>query len=172
MNPEDAMPPEIAREIARQADARLMAVMALATAADARATMLCGIFGAGSVGLGAAVLGYLGTEHFASRLVASGAVTAILLFAAAVIAAFAGAPRDFWLAGGKPQALRDWAWNGTQWRSETELLDGTAQRLAVALERDRRLLERESHLVIISLWVAASSVLLGLLTYFLFSRFV
>jgi hypothetical protein len=48
-------PLELAREIARQGETRLMAVMGLATAADARATTLCGIFGAGSIGLGAAV---------------------------------------------------------------------------------------------------------------------
>jgi hypothetical protein len=170
-NHHQMMPVDLAREIARQAETRLMAIMALATAADARATMLCGIFGAASVGLGAAVLTYLGTDHPAARLIASGTVTAVLFLAAAIIAAFAGAPRDFWLAGGMPKALRDWAWEGTRWRSEAEMLDGTAQRLADAIDLDRRLLERESRLVNSSLWVAAAAVILGLTAYFLIPCF-
>jgi hypothetical protein len=170
-NQKVAIPVDLAREIARQAETRLMAIMALATAADSRATMLCGIFGAASVGLGAAVLAYLGTDHHSARLIVTGAVTAVLFLAAAIIAAFAGAPRDFWLAGGMPKALRDWAWEGKRWRSEAEMLDGTAQRLADAIERDRQLLERESRIVISSLWVAAAAVLLGLIAYFLIPYF-
>ena len=165
------IPLELAREIARQAETRLMAIMQLATAADARATTLCGIFGAGSVGLGAAVLAYLGVEHHASRLIATGTVTAVLLLTASIIAGCAGAPRDFWLAGGMPGALRSWAWNGTQWRSEAEMLDGTAQRLAEAIDRDRQLLELESRLVISSLYVAGFSVFVGISVYLIFPCF-
>lgn len=150
-----------------------MAIMALATAADARATLLCGIFGAASVALGAAVLAYLGTDHHSARLIWSGTVTAVLLLAAAGIAAFAGAPRDFYIAGGMPKELRAWAWDrdGARWRSEAEMLDGNAQRLADAIELDRRLLDRESRRVIHSLWVAASAVILGPTAYFVIPCF-
>jgi hypothetical protein len=165
------IPVDLAREIARQAEVRLTAIGGLAVAADARATMLCGIFGAASIGLGAAVLAYLGVDHHVVRLIASGTVTSTLLLAASFIAAFAGAPRNFWLAGGMPNTLRDWAWENGHWRTETEMLDGTAQRLSIAIERDGELLARESLLVISSLWVAASSIALGLLTYCLFPYF-
>jgi hypothetical protein len=171
MNQDTAVPLELAREIARQAETRLMAIMALATAADARATMLCGIFGAGSVGLGAAVLAYLGTDHPSARLIASGTVTAGLLLVASIIVAVAGAPRDFWLAGSMPIILRRYAWNDIGWRSEAEMLDGIAQRLAESIEHDRQLLEQESRRVRFSLWFALAAVLFGPVVYCLFPCF-
>lgn len=163
-----AMPLDLAREIARQAELRLDAVMTLTNGAVVRATMLCGIFGTASVGLGAAVLAYWGTEHASLRLIISGTSTATLLFLAAIMAAFAGAPRDFWIAGGAPHELRTWAWRGTQWRSEAELLDAIAQRLGKAIEADRQILEQESRRVIQSLWVALGSILFGLFVYIAF----
>jgi hypothetical protein len=171
MNQDTPMPLELAREIARQAETRLMAIMALATAADARATMLCGIFGAGSVGLGAAVLAYMGTEKPIWRFIAAAAATAVLLLVASIIAAFAGAPRDFWLAGGTPNILRPYAWKNTEWRSEAEMLDGFAQRLAESIERDCQLLEQESCRVRFSLWFALAAVLSGPVVYYLFPCF-
>jgi hypothetical protein len=171
MNQDTAVPLELAREITRQAETRLMVIMQLAIAADARATMLCGIFGAASVGLGAAVLAYLGSGHPASRLILSWTVTAVLLLAASIIAAFATAPRDFWLAGGMPITLRRYARNDTEWRSEAEMLDGIAQGLAESIERDRELLEQESRRVRFSLWFALAAVIFGPIVYFLFPYF-
>jgi len=129
------IPTALAREIARQGEVRLNAVLALTTLAVNRAIMLCGIFGAASVALCAAVLTYLGTEHYALRLVWSGAATAGLLFLAAVAAAYAAAPRTFALAGGEPDLLRAAAWDGFGWREESYVLDATATRFALALAR-------------------------------------
>jgi len=166
------IPLELAREIARQGEARLNAVMALSTAAVARATMLCGIFGAASIGLVAAVLAYVGTApHPAAELVWAGATTASLLFLAAVLAACAGAPRNFWLPGGMPRALRERAWDEGRWRSESELLDATAAGQAAAIDADRALIERESLIVRGSLWLALASMPIGIATYFVAMRF-
>jgi hypothetical protein len=145
--------------------------MALGTAADARAATFFGIFGAAGVAVGAAVLAYLGTDHHATRLVAAGAVTTVLLLGASVLAGYAGAPRDFWIAGGQPDELRDWAWNGTGWRDEAEILDGTAQRYAKTIELDRQILALESLRVRASMWVAGAAVAGGLVVYWLFPHF-
>jgi hypothetical protein len=55
------MPVELAREIARQGETRLAAIMSLATAADLRATTLTGIFGGASVAFIVAVLASFAT---------------------------------------------------------------------------------------------------------------
>lgn len=46
------MPLELARELSRQGQKRLDALISLATAADLRAATLCGIFGASAVAAG------------------------------------------------------------------------------------------------------------------------
>jgi hypothetical protein len=139
---------ELAREIARQGEARLAAIMSLATAADLRATTLCGIFGTSSVALTGLILG--------------GAVGAAGLFMAAFIAANAGAPRDLFIAGGNPDFLREWSWDAGKWRTEVEMLDATANRYAASIAANRDLLELGSKRVIAALWVAGASLPIGI----------
>jgi hypothetical protein len=136
----EAMPIELAREIARQGDARLSALLALATAADLRATTFRGILGASSIGAGAAVLAVLVSEDRSMSLVAGGSVLAFGLFLGAIFAAWAGVPRDFYLGGGTPDALRAWAWSGDRWRGESEMLDASAFRYAKSIAANDSLL--------------------------------
>lgn len=165
-----AVPPiELAREGVRQGEARLEAVMGLSTAAVARATTLCGIFGAASVTVMAAVLAYLSAEKHAASLVWGGSVTAVTLLAASALAACAGAARQFRIKGGKPTELWDWAWDAERacWRSEVALLKVTGDRLTAAIEDNRRLLRKEGRITNAALIVGLSSLLAGLLTYVL-----
>jgi len=155
------MPVELAREIARQGEARLDAIMDLSTAAVARATTLCGIFGAAGVTITAAVLAYLSSTQPARTLICGGSVTAFLLLVAAGLAAFAGAPRDFRIKGSSPAELTSWAARDSGWRTEVELLKAIGDRLAQAIETDRLLLEREAELIKWSLRFGALAVLLG-----------
>jgi hypothetical protein len=153
---------ELAREIARQGEARLAAIMSLATAADLRATTLCGIFGTSSVALTAAVLASIATGHAITGLILGGAVGAAGLFMAAFIAANAGAPRDLFIAGGNPDFLREWSWDAGKWRTEVEMLDATANRYAASIAANRDLLELGSKRVIAALWVAGASLPIGI----------
>lgn len=165
-NMSNSIPIDIAREIARQGDTRLMALMNLATAADLRATTLCGIFGAAGVAIGAALLAYISTDHAYRGLIISGSLVTLLLFAGAFMAALAGAPRDFYIAGGDPDSLRNWVWDGSEWRDEAALLDATGQRLAEAIEKNRRILESGTNRINIALWLAASAPIVGVIVYF------
>lgn len=160
------IPTELAREIVRQGEARLEAIMGLSTAAVARATTLCGIFGAASVALGAAVLAYLGVENHAAGLVLGGAVTAVMLFVASALAALSGAARNFYIKGGRPAQLLEWAWDAERerWWSEGALLKAIGDRLTKAIDVNGQLLERESRLVNWSLRIGLASVLFGALT--------
>lgn len=125
-------PIELAREIARQGEVRLSSLMSLATAADLRATTLCGICGAGAIGLMAAVLALMasGSDHQSAPLIAGGVASSACLFISAIIAAVSGAPRDFYLNGGNPDTLRNCSWTGAGWRNEIEMLDATGVRYA------------------------------------------
>lgn len=162
MTREVMMSPELAREIARQGEARLAALASLGTASDLRATTLCGIFGAGAVAIGASVLaGIISSHPPAFPLVVSGALAAVGLFLAAIIVGYAAAPRDFYIAGGNPDALRDWSWQGTKWCNEVEMLDATAQRYACSIATNRENLERGSRRVRLALWVGFASPTLG-----------
>jgi hypothetical protein len=160
------IPDQLAAEIVRQGEVRLNAVMTLSTASVARATTLCGIFGGASVALVAGVLAYFATENYSPPLIWAGAATALLLFLASFFSAFAAVPRDFRLAGGMPQNLRESAWGGAQWRSTSWLLDATARGLAEAIEVDRKLVEREAVFVRNALWFAGAAVPAGVVSFF------
>jgi hypothetical protein len=160
-----SMPLELARELARQGEKRLDALMSLATAADLRATTLCGLFGATSVAAGAAVLTYLSSQNAAPELIWGGTVGSVGLFVAALVASIAGAPRDFYISGGSPDRLRSWAWIDGAWCSETAMLEATALRYADTIAKNAKILEEGSARVKASLIIAGSSPLLALLTY-------
>jgi hypothetical protein len=160
------IPIPLAREIARQGEARLTALSSLGTSADLRATTLCGIFGAVAVGVSAAVLANLVSDHPILTLTIGGAVVSLGLFLAAGIVANAAAPRDFYIAGGNPDILREWSWDGGRWRTETEMLDATADRYARSIAVNHENLELGSKRVRAALWVAGASPLVGVLAFF------
>src|SRR6267378_3130012 len=141
--------------------------MSLATAADLRATTLCGIFGTSSVALTAAVLASIATGHAIIGLILGGSVGAAGLFMAAFLAANAGAPRDLFIAGGNPDFLREWSWDAGKWRTEEEMLDATAQRYATSIAANRDLLEIGSKRVVAALCVAGASLPVGTLAFFI-----
>lgn len=161
------MPIELAREIARQGEVKLVAIINLGTAADLRATALCGIFGAAAVGIGAAVLAALASDHPLDNLIAAGAFVSVGLFVAAVIAGIAGAPRDFFVAGGDPDSLREWSWHGRGWYSEAEMLDATGARYAKSIENNKRTLESGACRIKAALIVALASSAFGVAINFL-----
>lgn len=171
-SPNPMMPPGVAEEIARQAELRLESTKDVAAITVARATTLCGIFGAAAVALAAAVLAYLGVDHREAKLIAAGSVAAFILLVASGLAAFAGASRKFRVAGCDPVELREWCWDAqaARWRSESELWDAIGQKLAPAIKENRELLAREGALVNASLGVALAAVVLGTLTYFVWAR--
>jgi hypothetical protein len=161
------MPVELAREIARQGEVRLTAIMSLATAADLRATTLCGIFGTSSVAIAAAVLAGIASDYPLIRLILGGVVVSAGLFMAAIIVAHAGAPRDLFIGGGNPDILREWSWDDGKWRNEVEMLDATASRYAASIAANRKLLELGSRRVRAALWVACTSPPIGVFAFFM-----
>lgn len=163
----NAMPVNVAREIAHQGELRLDALLKLATAADQRATTMCGIFGATCVAVFAGVLALFAASDPDIRLMVGGTVTAVCLFAAAVIAAMAGAPRDFYIGGGSPDLLRNWSWADGGWRDEVAMLDASAQRHAIAIAEDKKLLESGSKRVISSLVLGTAAAPAGIAAYFI-----
>jgi hypothetical protein len=160
------MPIELAREIARQGEARLAAIMGLATAADLRATTMCGIFGASSVAIAAAELASIASGHAVPSVIVAGAAASLALFVAAFLAAYAGAPRDFFIPGGNPDILRQWSWDGGKWRGEAEMLDATACRYATSIAANGRLLERGSKIIKTAFWFAGTSIPIGVAVFF------
>jgi len=163
---EPTAPIELLREIARQGEVRLNSLLALATAADLRATTLCGIFGAAAVGTSAATLASLTVADPNSSLILAGVVASLGLFIAAVVAAISGAPRNFYVGGGNPDRLRDWAWTGEGWRDIGEMLDATAMRYADIIEKNREILEAGSWRIIVSLGIGFASPCLAIIAYF------
>ena len=160
---------EVAREIVRQGEMRLEASLALTSLGVTRATTLCGIFGGAAVALLAALLAYIGAPHHSARLIWAAGITTPLLFAASVLAAVAGASRDFMGVGAIPEKLRTWAANTyrteRRWATETELLETIAEQLDKTIAKNAQLLRYEGRLVNLSLVVALGSLAAGLLAY-------
>ncbi|MGC8519963.1 MAG: hypothetical protein ACP5P4_15815, partial [Steroidobacteraceae bacterium] len=117
----------------------------------------------------AALLAYIGAAHPSLRLVWAGGITASLLLAASIVAAIAGASRDFMGAGAVPKNLRNWAKttyaDERRWATEAELLDALGKQLDEAITKNATLLRCEGLLVNVSLGVALVSLLLGLAAY-------
>ena len=155
------IPIELARELARQGEVRLTALTMLATAADSRATTVCGIFGAASITLAAAVLINFVSAHPTPALILGGSIASLGLFMAATIAARAAQPSDFFITGGSPDLLREWAWSDGKWREETELFDAIANRYAESIKKNGRALELSSKRFCAALWVAGASPLIA-----------
>ena len=100
-----AIPAETIGELHRQAEACLDGTVQVAIAADTRATTLAGIFGGGSVALlaGAATIVAGGNPDKFHALLVSALVAAGAWFVAAMLCAWSGKPRDFFLGGYEPR---------------------------------------------------------------------
>jgi hypothetical protein len=159
------IPTELAREIARQGEVRLAALTTIGIAADSRANMLCGILGATCTAVLAGVVACMALNPPLSRVASAGIVVAATLFASAIVAAWAGVPRDFYVAGGQPKKLRLWSWKGSDWRDEAEMLDASAIRYALLIDRDSRILDAGSKRFMRALILAGAALPLGVLVY-------
>ena len=128
---------DLLREFVRQGEVKLNAILELATAANLRATTLCGIFGTSSVALGGAVLAYAASNHQHLPLILAGIVAGLGFFIAAMVAGWATVPRDFYIAGASPLLpFRTRAWLGRGWCSLDEVLGAMGQRYAEDIAKD------------------------------------
>lgn len=162
---DNQIPVELAREIERQGEVRLAALMTIGIAADSRANALCGILGAICIAVLAGVVACIALNPPLPKVVSAGVVVATALFVSAIMAAWAGAPRDFYIPGGHPKKLRLWSWTDTGWRNEAEMLDASAVRYALLIERNSRILETGSKRFIRALTLAGTALPLGVLVY-------
>lgn len=163
---------DLAREIARQGEVRLTALTSLATAADLRATTFCGIFGATAVAVCAATLANAASDHRIWPLIAAGAFTFIGFFISALMVGVVAMPQDFRVGGGNPDKLREWSWDGSEWRSEAEMLDATVMRYGKSIRENCRVLEDGSRWVIAAFAIAMGSPLANVAAFFLTKYFV
>ena len=161
------MPVELARELARQGEVRLSAILSIATAADQRATTLAGVFGAGAVGMATAALAVLVSDHAVKSLVLGGALTALGFLVATMQAAASAGPVPFYLAGGDPAGLRNWSWTGDDWRSEAQMLEASAMRYSDSIKANTALLESNAAKLRGAFRTALASPLLGAILVFL-----
>jgi hypothetical protein len=159
------IPETVAEELVRQGEVRLSAILNMGIAADARATSLCSIFGAGGVAIGAGLLANVTSDHPINVLIVPGIIASGGLLIAAVISALVASPQYFLIPGGDPAHLRDWSWDKNKWRSQTELLDATAMRYARAIKKDMASLERGAKLLHWALGVAGGSILVAVTVF-------
>jgi hypothetical protein len=146
---------------------RLNAMAGIATAADQRAITLCSVLGAAAIGIGAAVLAETTSDHPLTRLIVPGCIVVMGLLIGAFVAAYAGAPSDFYVSGHDPSELRTWSWNGSGWRSESDLLDAAGQRYANAIAFNKKKLTSGSKSVNIAIFIALTSPIFGLAAFIL-----
>lgn len=164
-----SIPIEIARELVRQGEVNLTAILTIALAADNRANTYCGIFGAAALTIGGAVSANSIAENPFYQLTGPGVIVALGLLVSAVICAFAGSPRDFRIPGANA-ALREWSWDGSKWRSEVEVLDATIIRYGNSIETNRTALAQGGGRLNAALLIALSSFLVGAAYFYLLTR--
>jgi hypothetical protein len=102
-----ALPETTVAIVHKQAEECLAGTVLLATAADSRATTLTGIFGGAAVALLAASATVLAAPEHKTYfpLFVAALVAALLLFAAAILCAYACRPIDYFVAGYEPKYL-------------------------------------------------------------------
>ena len=76
-------------------------------------------------------------------------------------------PEDFYVAGGNPDNLRDWAWDGTTWRSEADFLESTIFRYGKSIKKNGEILEAGSKRIRVACLLAAASPIAGVTAFFL-----
>lgn len=168
----NSIPAGIAREIARQGEVRLSALMSLGTASDARAATLCGIFCTAFIALAAAVLAEFASDRHSMALIWSGTTSGLCMFIAAILAAIACAPGDWYVAGGNPDLWRPWSYSGGKWIDETSMLDALGVQYASAISTDKAILERDSKRVIWAMIFAIVAAPLGVMTFFMVAHYM
>lgn len=156
---------DLLREFVRQGEVKLNAILELATAANLRATTLCGIFGTSSVALGGAVLAYAASNHQHLPLILAGIVAGLGFFIAAMVAGWATVPRDFYIAGASPDSLRTRAWLGRGWCSLDEVLGAMGQRYAEDIAKDTKILAGDAHCVAWAIGIGFAAPWLGIAVY-------
>lgn len=154
----DAMP-----EILKQAETCLAATVALATAADQRATRLTSMLGNAGVALLAGVIALASRTPVDSALIASGATTSLLLFAASFLAAMAARPTKFHIAGYEPRLLLKGA-SDKIWMERYIVEDAQCR-----INKNRKALDRAAWLATAAMYTAAFAVFAGV-AVFLISR--
>lgn len=160
---------ELAREMARQGEVRLAALVTIGVAADSRANTLCGIFFATATGVAAALVACLGFPiKIPTTMFAAGIVVAATLFVAAIIAAISGRPRLFGVPGATPDKLRQWWSANAGWRDEASMLDATAIRYSTLIEQNKHVLEHNGKLFLCALMLAAMALPIGAFVAFAF----
>jgi hypothetical protein len=161
------IPKEVAREIARLGEIRLSASLTLALAADSRAVIVAGFLGVIATTVAVATLAYWIFAHLGGGLIYAGAVVATLLFVAMALALLSARATDFWVAGGDPDSLRSWAWDGEGWRSDTDLLDGSGARYQESISKNGDVLKNNGRLFNMALYIAVAALPAGLMAFLL-----
>lgn len=142
-------------EIHRQGETCLQGTLQLALAADQRATMMAGIFGAGAVALLGAAAGVFGAATpmtNATPLLGALFSTAAVWFVAMVCCALAALPVRFHVTGYEPKNLTNLA-HSTE--AATWILRYTGEDLQKRIDNNRRALDEAG-------WYFKSGVLVGL----------
>jgi hypothetical protein len=96
---------DVLKELVHQGEVCLSDTVRLAIAADARATTLCGIFGAAGVALLAAAAANFASPHGEGAFIVAAIVAGVLFIFASALAAFAARPADFFAGGDEPRRL-------------------------------------------------------------------
>lgn len=132
------IPPEAIKELHRQSEICLQGTLQLALAVDQRAITLTGILGAGSIALAAARVTMLSSVHPNPAMVGAAAITALVLFSAALLCAWAARPSSFHVAGYEPKRMAKAALN------DIWILRYATEDAQVRIDSNRRSLERAS----------------------------
>jgi hypothetical protein len=156
-----AIPDEAVDEIFRNGETCLLGTIALATAADQRATTMAGIFGAGSVALLAMAATLKASASGDSALVLASSITALLFFVSALICAWSARPVDFFVGGYEPSKLAECA-GDPMWMKRYASED-----IQVRIDSNRKTLERAASLLSFGAIVAAAAPLIGTAAYFI-----
>lgn len=163
MNPDIVSLPEATvASVHKQAEDCLAGTVALAIAADARATTLTGIFGGAAVALlagGATILAAPDHQAFIP-LLASVCTGALFLLAAALLSAYACRPVDFFVGGYEPKLLSKSA------QDMTWLLKYATNDVQVRIDTNRETLASSARKVNWAMGLALLAVLAGILVFF------
>lgn len=158
-----ALPEATVAIVHKQAEECLAGTVHLATAADSRATTLSGIFGGAAVALLAAGATILAApEHKVYLpLLSAALISALFLFAAAILCAYACRPIDYFVGGYEPKYLS---------KSATDpiwMLRYATDDVQVRIDANREALAAGARKVKLAMWLALLSVLASIAAFFI-----
>jgi len=162
------IPATAAKELCRQGELCLQGTIQLALAADQRATTLTGILGAGSVALVAATVSLSISPDRKIALIASAAITALVLYCGALLCAWAARSTDFHVAGYEPRSL---AFSATGDDAEIWMQRYSAEDVQARIDHNRRELEKSSRYLTWGRRIALCAVPIGALSFVLVGRY-